>query len=424
MMKRKIVRWLSVILVLGAVFVLVKGEVSLPMDLKSRLDRLTAGRTFNFMSWELDALVQKITYRLLSPHLAMDDKTQAQFVLDYLDKVRQARNLTADIEEVYADPEIENPESSSRDLQQDLRQLREVMDSEQPVAEAILEDQVSSVLRDGGFGPLISAFPPVRGLFTPLPYILVVSPREVIQSAYQQQLVTGLTAAEQDEIENQVKNLLPEYSAYTTSIGGLAAYPAMLLESSSIDWVVNVIAHEWVHHYLAFYPLGWQYLKSGEARTINETTASLIGDWAGHEIINRYYAPLLNRKKSLPNGLNISAEQHNESQAFDFRSEMHRTRLNVDRLLGEGKIVEAEWYMEFQRRYFVANGYRLRKLNQAYFAFHGAYADTRGASGSDPIGPAVRRFWMLTETPREFVRALAPVTTLAELEALVEYRVG
>jgi hypothetical protein len=295
---------------------------------------------------------------------------------------------------------------------------------EGPMAEAILEDQVSAVLRSGGFGPLISVFPPVRGLFTPLPYILVVSPRDKIQSAYQQQLKTGLTAAQQEEIENQVMQAFPDYSGYTTGIGGLAAYPAMLLESSSIDWVVNVMAHEWVHHYLAFYPLGWNYLKSGEARTINETTASLVGDWAGQEIMNTYYAPLLNRDKNLPNVLQLSEEEQNKPSAFDFRAEMHRTRLNVDRLLAQDKIKEAEWYMELQRRYFVANGYRLRKLNQAYFAFHGAYADTRGASGEDPIGPAVRRFWMLSDTPRDFVHTLAPITALSELDALIERRLS
>ena len=44
-------------------------------------------------------------------------------------------------------------------------------------------------------------------------------------------------------------------------------------------------------------------MKSGEARTINETTASLVGDWAGQEIINRYYAQFLDREKALPNAL-------------------------------------------------------------------------------------------------------------------------
>ncbi len=403
---------------------LLRGEVSLPMDLKSRLNRFTADQAFDFASWELGALAHKVTYRLIGPHRYMDDETQAQFVLDYLDKVREAQRLISEIDRIYTDPSVDDPALVSRDTQVNLEQLRMEMSTEAPVAEAILEDQVSAVLRTGGFGPLISVFPPVSGLFTSLPYVLIISPREVIHSAYQQQLITGLTAAEQDEIENLVVQEFPEYSAYTTSIGGLAAYPAMLLESSSIDWVADVMAHEWVHHYLSFYPLGWSYMKSGEARTINETTASLMGDWAGQEIVNRYYAQLLNREKALPNALYYDDDEHGAIPGFDFRSEMHRTRLNADRLLEEGKINEAEWYMEIQRRYFVANGYRLRRLNQAYFAFHGAYADTRGASGADPIGPSVRRFWVLSHTPKDFVRQLAPITSLTELQALLESRAG
>ena len=70
---------------------------------------------------------------------------------------------------------------------------------------------------------------------------------------------------------------------------------------------------------------------------------------------------------------------------------MHTTRVTVDALLAAGKINEAESYMEQRRQLFVQNGYTIRKLNQAYFAFYGAYADVPGgAAGEDPVGPAVR----------------------------------
>ena len=40
---------------------------------------------------------------------------------------------------------------------------------------------------------------------------------------------------------------------------------------------------------------------------------------------------------------------------------------------------------------FVAHGYGIRKLNQAYFAFYGGYqSGSPGEGGSDPIGPAVQ----------------------------------
>ena len=45
-----------------------------------------------------------------------------------------------------------------------------------------------------------------------------------------------------------------------------------------------------------------------------------------------------------------------------------------------------------RRRVFWDQGYHIRKLNQAYFAFYGAYADSPGggAAGADPVGAAVR----------------------------------
>ena len=72
---------------------------------------------------------------------------------------------------------------------------------------------------------------------------------------------------------------------------------------------------------------------------------------------------------------------------------MHETRVNVDEMLADGQVAEAENYMEARRQFFWENGYHIRKLNQAYFAFHGAYADQPGgaAGAADPVGPAVER---------------------------------
>jgi len=56
-------------------------------------------------------------------------------------------------------------------------------------------------------------------------------------------------------------------------------------------------------------------------------------------------------------------------------------------LLDRGEIDEAESFMENSRQTLVQQGYQLRKLNQAYFAFHGNYteasASVGGAQGDD-----------------------------------------
>ena len=41
----------------------------------------------------------------------MDDATQAQFVLDYLDKVREAQRFDSDIDRIYTDPAVDDPDS-------------------------------------------------------------------------------------------------------------------------------------------------------------------------------------------------------------------------------------------------------------------------------------------------------------------------
>jgi hypothetical protein len=135
----------------------------------------------------------------------------------------------------------------------------------------------------------------------------------------------------------------------------------------------------------------------------------------------RYYVPLLDRDKPLPNPLSVDTPDGDNDAPphFDFRAEMHHTRVIVDQLLSEERVKEAEWYMEARRRYFVANGYRLRRLNQAYFAFHGAYASAPGAAGEDPIGPLVRQAWAVSSSPAEFLQEMSPVTTLGELRARV-----
>jgi hypothetical protein len=114
-------------------------------------------------------------------------------------------------------------------------------------------------------------------------------------------------------------------------------------------------------------------------------------------------------------------QEPQEPPAFDFRAEMRETRVTADTLLAQGKIQEAEAYMDNRRILFVENGYNIRRLNQAYFAFHGAYADQLGgAAGEDPVGEAVRNLRAQSKTLAEFVRRIAWVTSYERLLQLVD----
>jgi hypothetical protein len=100
---------------------------------------------------------------------------------------------------------------------------------------------------------------------------------------------------------------------------------------------------------------------------------------------------------------------------------MHETRVQADKLLAEGKIDEAEAYMEQRRQLFWQNGYLIRKLNQAYFAFHGAYADVPGgAPGEDPVGPAVRSLREQSHSLADFINTLACMTSFDQLKKAIQ----
>jgi hypothetical protein len=72
--------------------------------------------------------------------------------------------------------------------------------------------------------------------------------------------------------------------------------------------------------------------------------------------------------------------------------------------------------MEERRQFLWDNGYRLRKLNQAFFAFYGAYADTPGEQGDDPIGPAILTVRETSQNLREFMDRMASIRSIEALQ--------
>ena len=164
-------------------------------------------------------------------------------------------------------------------------------------------------------------------------------------------------------------------------------------------------------------PLGWHYADSGQLTTINETVASIFGQEIGQKVLERYYPEYAPKK--IKRRHNIGWEPPPQAPyAFDFGREMRETRLQVDKLLAEGKIKEAEEYMQDRRLIFIENGYLyLRKLNQAYFAFHGSYATGPGAI--DPIGPLLKRLRLRHDSLKSFTDAIQGITTYDDLEQIL-----
>ena len=386
-------------------------------DPLEQIRRFTRADEFDFLTWTLEAAGAKLGQASLGSTAYLDSAQGKALVRDYVALIRRSEDLQALLAEIYANPSLADSEAAGAPVAAEWKATRAELARLQPAAEAILQEQVAITLSEIGLGAGGEVFPPVSFRFSRLPDALIVSPRSVIRQDANVQLEPGLPLEEHVALEARVERAL-EVSALVVPVGGIGTYPTMVQETTALDWVVETIVHEWVHNYLSLRPLGLNYETTPELRTMNETTASLLGTEIGQLVLRRYY-PELARPPATPEPppAEPAPPQPEEPPAFDFRAEMHTTRVRVDALLAAGRIEEAEAFMEARRQIFYDQGYHwLRRLNQAYFAFYGAYADEPGgAAGEDPVGEAVRALRAASESPLSFLRRMAWMDAYADL---------
>jgi hypothetical protein len=377
---------------------------------------LARDEQFDYIAWELDSISVKVNQTLYGLHPFMKEEDRSQYVRDYMALLAQAQALEGQINTIFTDPNVGDPEAESAQLRAERDRLRAELRSHQPLAESILEGQVATILVEQGFGLGGQLLPPISMHFSQVPLLLIVSPRDTIRFDISINL-NPIPVDQQVALETLIDER-EDVSSLIVPLGGIALYPAMVLETASIPYAVDTIAHEWLHHYLFAFPLGLNYDFAGEARIINETTAHLFGGEIAPLVLQRYYPELAPRPEPSDTGVQLNAPTP-EPPVFDFGAEMHETRITVDRLLAEGRVEAAEAYMERRRRLFVANGYAIRKLNQAYFAFYGGYQSGEpGVGGEDPIGPAVQAILDASPSIYEWVVTMRSITTRDELLAV------
>lgn len=427
-------RFLKVIVTLLFGSLLVTQSVLSPTDEVERVRAYTRAVEFDYVDWTLDAIVVKSFQESVSAPRYMSVEEQRNFVFQYLDLVVQVNQASAEVQSVYANPDIDDPESAAADLIERLRSLRETEEQMKPIAESVLQYQVGTTAVELGLGFLGQPVPPVLYHVTRLPNALIVSPREVIRQDANISLLPEMTIEEITGLETEVEGAL-DVSALVVPIGGVGTYPTMVMSTTDLRWLLEVVSHEWIHNYLTLRPVGMLYGVSGQMRTINETSANLAGKEISQAVMENYYpelvpppAPPLDETETPPEPAEAADEAEaeeppaEEPPAFSFNSEMHKTRVRADELLAQGKVEEAEQYMEERRIFFWEHGYQLRRLNQAYFAFYGAYDDAPGggAGGQDPVGPAVRELRRRSASLADFLRRLTWVTSFEGLQEQVE----
>lgn len=281
--------------------------------------------------------------------------------------------------------------------------------------ERIVRGYVDEAVREAGlqrelplFNDVRLTWPPVDFRLTGPPRLLVRSPRDEIRRAGDTLLRSDLTFSEIEAVERQVDD--EDTVSVVVTIGGLAAYPAIIRDNRSYRSMLEVVAHEWTHHYLAFYPLGMKWGSGGEMTTLNESVADVVGRELARMIEERH--PI-----TFEEGMDGRGPP-SDAPTVDFREVMHDLRLRVDALLEEGKVAEAEAAMEETRQYLADNGIYIRKINQAYFAFYGSYGES--PASSSPVGPMVDELWERTGDVGVFLALVRDVTSVEELERLLE----
>ena len=415
MVKRRLLGALELLLLTVLLLLLIAPEWPAFGDERYRLNSIVGPRQFDFLIWEVEAFLAKGQAILSGDQSYLDEQTRQEIVLSYLSIVDRVRQLDRQINDIYTSPDIEEPEIASRELQEELATERQTLAEIQPLAEAIIQEQVAVELVRQGFSLAGQAWPPVLMHMTPLPAMLVVSPRDHIESEYQVPLVHGLSTPVYEKLETAVFDDL-DMASLVVPVGGIGTYPAMIMETASINWLTEVTAHEWTHNWLTLQPLGVSYGLDPQVRIINETVASMVDREIRDGVIEQFYPEYMPQPPPETPPAEETRPDPDEPPPFDFRAEMAATRIRVDELLEAGEIEEAEAYMEARRQEFVANGYLIRKLNQAYFAFYGAYASEPGATGGDPIGPMLGEIRAHSPSLRDFLETVAPITSFEDLE--------
>ena len=384
-------------------------------DFDDDLKSIVQPYLFSFARWELGAMLEEVGQIIGKKDKPVENPLDA--VGEYFSSVERIKSLRAKI--ALVDPA--NDKDTLASLQTELDNLQTRTTALEGIIERILEQQIRDTLtRLDIFNPadqylrLRVSFPPVNFKLEKPPLVLVISPRDRIESIREITLRPDINRAEREDIEARTDGL--GVSSLVVTIGGLGAtYPTLVTNEASLRFIIDTATEEWLHQYLAFKPLGFSYLldlsglsRNYEIATMNETLASMVSEEIGSIIYQRYYVEHEN-----------GAEETEVTEPeFDFNREMREIRKTVDAHLARVEIEGAEQFMEEKREYLASMGHYIRKLNQAYFAFHGTYADE--PTSVSPIGVELRQLRGQSDSLKDFLNLVAGMTSRQDLKRYIE----
>jgi hypothetical protein len=303
----------------------------------------------------------------------------------------------------------------AQDAQRELAKLESRRAELAPVVEEAIEAAVTDVLSRAGIidhaGPI--RWPPVDFTFTDSALVLVRSPRDEVRRLADLLLEPNVALLERAAIEERVE-AEDDVSALVVRVGGIATYPTQVQPLASLHRTLELVIHEWLHHWLIFRPLGRAWFAGGELQNVNETLANMVGEEIGDLALTELTGEVFERRPWTPP--EPPSEATSNPGVFDYAREMRRTRTRLDALLADGTVADAEAYLEERRLAFGAAGYPIRKLNTAWFAFHGTYADD--PASVSPIEAQLRAVRADSGSLAEFVDRVAVIDAEGDLEQI------
>lgn len=407
---------------IAAFLVLIYGAAIIAIPPGDRLQQspvafASSGFTFDLLAYEIGNFPDKWVYRVLSVLPWVDDGLEARqsALAQYEELARSLRDNSAELQEATA----QNDHARSDEVQREREQLLDTRDHIRDTVEEYLEAELSLTLASYGFRSWRDfIWPPVDFRIDNPPSLLMTSPRNVIARRESRLIETDLTESEKLGIENQLLNQA-NLSAIVLRTGGLAAFPNIVPSHYDLLPLLEVSAHEWLHAYLLFQPLGRAYWDNGDMTSLNETLAQIFGKEIGRITYNRIKDADIDTIEPPPSVRAADEETPPaDPDRFDFREFMFETRQKTDTMLADNRVADAEGYMEQRRRVLVENGYNIRKLNQAYFAFHGLYA-----AGAASTSPLARQLWELRLQSNHIgglVKTLQTVSDYAQFHDLLD----